>query len=327
MKRNMILAMTALALTAGLAVGCAAPQPSGELTPVRLLLTYQPDVQFAPFYVGIEQGIFAEHGLDVSIEHLAESDVTRLVASGEADFGIVSGEQVLLARAQDLPVVYVFQWYHDFPVAVASKSELGIETPADLAGHSVGVPLAEGASYIGLEALLASANLTDDDIDLQVTGFTQVETLLADRVDAVVVYATNEPIQLEAQGVAVNLISVSDYADLVSNGLIAGEQTIADDPELVRAMVAALAESVQYTIDNPDEAFEISAGYVEGLNDPAMEDAQREVLARSIDLWRAEPLGQSDLAAWREMMTLLVNMGLLPEEQTLETAFTNDFLP
>jgi NitT/TauT family transport system substrate-binding protein len=314
--------------TAEIAPGTAEPTPApAEAMPVHLLLTYIPNVQFAPFYVGIEKGFFASHGLDVSIDHKSESDVVKLVGTGEAEFGIVSGEQVLLARAQDVPIVYTLAWYQKYPVAVASKKDLGIAKPADLAGHSVGTPVKEGASYIGLEALLASAGLTDNDVDLQATGFTQVETLLADRVDAVVVYVANEPIQLEAQGVDVNVINVSDYARLVSNGLIASQKTIDGNPELVRSMAAALAESIQYTIDHPDEAFDLSKKHVEGLDDPTVASAQKEVLARSIELWKATKIGQIDPAAWQEMQTILIQSGLLGSEQDLQKAYTDAFIP
>ncbi|MBN1427723.1 MAG: ABC transporter substrate-binding protein [Anaerolineae bacterium] len=308
--------------------GTAEPTPSlAETMPVRLLLTYIPNVQFAPFYVGIEKEFFAGYGLYVNIEHKGESDVVKLVGTGEADFGIVSGEQVLLARAQDIPVVYTFAWYQKFPVAVASKKELGIASPADLAGRSIGTPAKEGASYIGLEALLASAGLTDADINLQTTGYTQVETLMTDRVEAVVVYIANEPIQLEAQGVEVNVLNVSDYAKLVSNGLITSQRAIDGNPGLIYNMAAALAQSIQYTIDHPDEAFEISKKYVEGLDDPAVEAAQKQVLARSIELWKADRIGLNDPAAWQAMQTVLIGSGLLNSEQDLQKAYTDQFLP
>jgi NitT/TauT family transport system substrate-binding protein len=326
--RSQFRVLMVLVLVVAVLAGCTGGQPaSTAAAPVKLLLTYIPNVQFAPFYVGIEKGFFADRGLDVTIEHKGESDVAKLVGTGEADFGIVSGEQVLLARAQDIPIVYTFAWYQKYPVAVASKKELGIVEPADLTGHSVGTPVKEGASYIGLEALLASAGLTDADIDLQATGFTQVETLLADRVDAVVVYVANEPIQLEAQGVDVNVLNVSDYAKLVSNGLIASQTTIDENSDLVRSMAAALAESIQYAIDHPDEAFDFSKKYVEGLDDPTIEAAQQEVLERSIELWKAERIGQNDAAAWQEMQSVLIGSGLLDGEQDLLKAYTDAFLP
>jgi NitT/TauT family transport system substrate-binding protein len=299
MRRSLLLKsilpvlLTALSVTACGGAGPAAMP--GQPVDVRLSLGYIPNVQFAPYYVGIDRGFFAAQGLNVIIEHRQETDGAKLVATGEIPFAVISGEQVLLGRQQGLPLVYVFEWFQHYPVGIASRQELGITTPADLAGHSVGTPVKEGASYIGLEALLASAGLTDADINLQTTGYAQVDTLASGTVDAVVVYVNNEPVQLEAQGIPVNLIRVSDYADLVSNGLVTSEQTLARNPALVRAMVVALAESLQYTIEHPDEAFEISKRFVEGLgDDPDAEAVQREILNRSIELWQADRVGLSD---------------------------------
>jgi NitT/TauT family transport system substrate-binding protein len=315
-------------------VGCApanAPSGSDDLTPVHLYLSYQPDIQFAPFYVAMDEGFFREHGLDVTISHEAESEAVRLVGIESPDEGIraavVGGEQVLLARAQDIPIVYVYAWYQKFPIAIASRQAQNIVTVNDLAGHSVGVSMLEGGSYIGLRALLAAGGLSESDIDLQVTGFTQVETLLTDRVDAIVVYSANEPVQLAAAGAEVNLINLSDYVDLVSNGLVISEQTAQDDPEIVRLLLAAFTEALQFTMDHPDEAFEMSKAHVEGLSDGDVQAAQREVLARSIDLWKAERPGETNVAAWLAMQDVLTSMGLLTEPPDVEQAFTNDFLP
>ncbi len=319
------------AVEAGVTLAPSEPTATVQLSQAVLYLAFRPDVQFAPFYVGIEMGFFASHGYDLTISHQAESEALRLVGtdtSGSLMKGaIVSGEQVLLARAQELPVIYVYEWYERFPVALASKAERGIAAPADLRGHTVGTPMLEGASYIGLQALLAAGGLTESDISLQVTGFTQVETLLADVVDAVVVYSANEPIQLEAAGAQVNVIQVSDYAQLVSNGLVINEALAQNNPDVVREFVAALSEAVQYTIDHPDEAFDISQGYVEGLGNPDIAPTQREVLARSIELWRAARLGESSLDGWQNMHSVLRSSGLLDRDVTVEQAFSNDFLP
>lgn len=326
MKKTLIV--TLIALTLILLSGCAGPATFPEgLTELTLYLAFRPDVQFTPFYVAIEEGFFAENGLAVTLEHASESEMVRLVGTGEAPFAIVSGEQVLLSRAQGVPVRYVFAWYQKFPVAIASKTALGIENPADLAGHSVGTPMLEGASYIGLEALLASAGLTDADISLEVTGFTQVETLISDRVDAVVIYASNEPVQLAAADVEVNLIAVSDYAELVSNGLITSEKVIAEQPELIRAMLKALTEAIAFTQADPDAAFVHAARHVEGLADPAIEATQKAVLSRSITLWEADRIGESRLEAWTAMGDLLLKIGLLANASDLSDAYTNEFLP
>ncbi len=319
-------------LTLGLAIGLMACSPpkvqeeAGGLTRVKLPLGYIPNVQFAPLYVAVEKGFFAEQGIEVEFDYSFETDALALVGADELQFAVVSGEQVLMARAQGLPVVYVAAWYQQYPVAVISKAEQGIHSPADLKGKRIGLPGLFGANYIGLDALLFSAGLTEADVTLDSIGFTQVESLAADRVQAVSAYAANEPVQLRAQGFEINELLVADYVQLASNGLVTNERTIANNPDLVRGMAAALVQALAYTIANPDEAYEISKKYVENLAE-ADEAVQKEVLARSIEFWKAGRIGYSDPQAWQNMNDLLMQMGLLKGALDVNAAFTNDFLP
>ena len=310
---------------AACAPGGALP-PSGELKMVSLPVGYIPNVQFAPLYVAIEKGFYREAGLDVTIDYNMEIDSVALVGADELQFAIVSGEQVPLGRAQGLPVVSVMTWYQQYPVGVVSLAEKNIQTPADLRGRKVGIPGLYGASYIGFMALLDAAGLQSGEVTLDSIGFTQVEALLDGLEDAVVVYIANEPIKLRAEGYQVNVIKVSDWLALVGNGLITNQATIASSPDLVRAMVKATLQGIQYTIDNPDEAYEICKKHVEALSS-ADEVVQRQVLAESIELWRTEQYGYSEVDAWQNMHDLLLQMGLLTQPLDVSQCFTNEFLP
>jgi len=297
-----------------------------ESTDVRLALPFRPDIQFSPVYVGLEQGFWHDEGANVTIEHLQETDAVALVGSGEIPFAIVSGEQVLLARAQGLPVVYVMAWFQDYPVAVAAPAASGINVPADLEGRKVGIPILAGASYIGYRAMLSAQGLPADIAELDSIGYNQVETLLEGHEDAVVIYANNEPLQLEARGMDVQVIRVAEYVHLISNGLITNEAMIRDNPELVRSMVKAMVLSVDHALQNPEYAFNVSKDYVVGL-ESADQHVQTQILAATMDYWRAEQIGYSQPEAWVNMQDILLEMGLLSETLQIEAAYSNAFLP
>jgi len=303
----------------------AVSETEASLVKIRLPLGYIPNIQFAPLYVAVEKGYYADAGIEIEFDYSFETDAVTLVGAGNLPFAVVSGEQVLLARAQDLPLKYVMAWYADYPVGVVAKIEQGIQKPQDLAGKTIGLPGLYGASYIGLRALLSAGGLEESDVQLVSIGFNQVEALAADQVQSASIYVPNEPIQLRALGYDVNVLPVAEYVQLASNGLITNEQTIANDPGLVQRMVQATLRGIADTIANPDEAYEISKKYVETLAQ-ADEAVQKEVLATSIQFWQADPLGYSNPEAWENMQQVLLDMGLLTEPVALEGAFTNDFI-
>ena len=307
-------------------VGCRRPAgPAPEPTHIRLPMGFVSNVQFAPWYVAVERGYFAAEGIELEFDYSWETDGVRLVGAGELPFAIASGDQVLLARAQGLPVITVVGWFQRFPVAVVALEESGIRGPSGLAGRKVGIPETFGASYIGWQALAAAVGLEDQDVQLEVIGYTQLANLTEGRVDAAVVYANNEPVQLDQMGYDFVLISVADYATLISNGLVTNETTVQKQPELVRAFARAFLRGLADTLDDPDEAFEICRKYVDGLDEN--ETVQRAVLEATIHYYQGEPLGWSDPAAWRKTAEVMLEAGLLSGSVEAEQAFTNDYLP
>ncbi len=313
---------------------CAASQSESASTPladpqqidhIRLPMGFIPNVQYAPFYVAVDKGYFRDNNIEIEFDYSFETDGVTLVGANDLQFALVSGEQVLLARAQDLPVVYVLGWWQDYPVGVVAKAEQGIQSPADLKGKRIGLPGLFGANYIGLRALLNEAGLEEDDVTLDSIGFNQVEALAADQEQAVVIYANNEPIQLAALGYDIDLIQVADFVQLASNGMITNEATIANNPDLVKRILQATLRGLADTLADPDQAFEISKKYVENL-DQADQAIQREVLDASIAFWKADQLGYTAPEAWENMHEILLDMGLLSQPLDLKQAYTNEFI-
>ena len=287
---------------------------------------YIPNIQYAPFYVAVDKGYFKKEGIELEFDYSFETDGVALVGAGELPFAVASGEQVLLARAQELPVVYAFAWYQQFPISVISTPEMNIKKPADLRGKTIGLPGLFGATYIGLDALLFSAGLKPADVTLEPIGFNQVEAFSTGKNNIVVGYTGNEPVQLQAQGLKLTELRVSDYVQLTANGIISSEKTITEEPDLVRALARALAHGIEDTIANPDEAYQISTKFVDNLADMD-KDVQMQILKTTIELWKAEKIGYSNPQAWENMNDLLVKMELIPSPVDLTKAFTNEFIP
>lgn len=324
MKTRLLLLIIPLLAAAACSPTAPSQTPTVELTHIRLPMGYIPNVQYAPFYVGVEKGFFADEGIEIEFDYSYETDGVALVGANDLQFSIVSGEQVPLARAEGIPIVYVLAWYEDYPVAIVAEKD--IQTPLDLKGKKVGLPGLFGANYIGLRALLGQVGIKESELTLDSVGFNQVEAFVGGQDEAIVGYIANEPVQLKAQGYDVNVFAIADYLTLVSNGLITNEATIQNHPELIRGMVRATLRSIQYTVENPAEAFEISKIFVEGLTE-ADQEVQMEILEVSISLYQTDPYGYSQPDAWENMQEVLLEMGLMKEEINLDQAYTNDFIP
>ncbi|MCS6836103.1 MAG: ABC transporter substrate-binding protein [Anaerolineae bacterium] len=283
----------------------------GAQDEARFLLTFIPNVQFSPMYVAVAEGHMARAGLpDVQIEYLNEPDVIDLVAVGQADFGIVSGEQAIQAHAQGRPILYVYEWFDRYPIGIVFDAVRDVKTVRDLVDLRIGLPGRFGASYSGLVALLRSEGLTEEQMDLQEIGFNAADVFCMGAVQASVVYSNNEPLQIARRAAdgncgavrAVRVLEVSDKLSLVSNGLIT-RQTLAEErPDYVRAVVAAWDAGLRAVINNPARAYLISADYVENLPLSAALRAALEAEAEAQDVFLADRPSREAIAESRQAL-------------------------
>lgn len=287
MKVLRLLTIAALLL---MAVAGAA-QEAAPAVDETLFLTFVPNVQFSPVYAAIERGYFADAGFNIQIEHGDEPVGVDLIAAGQRNFGMISGEQVIAARGQGRDVLMVYQWFHDFPVGIVYSPESGITSVADLAGRKIGIPGRFGASYSGLIALLAANGMTEADIQLEEIGFNAPEVFCLGRIEASVVYANNEPLQIANRIAAgdcgdrqsIELLPVSVEVALVSNGLVTSRELLESDPERIAAFVDAFDAGLRDAVRNPAYAYLSSAPYVETL--PLSDDLRQALEEAAAASW------------------------------------------
>jgi NitT/TauT family transport system substrate-binding protein len=224
-------------------------------------------------------------GLEVTIEHASGGELIRLVADGQAEFGVADATDVMIARTSGIPITYVSALYQFFPVALIGPEGTVPTDPADLAGARIGTPGRFGSSWHALLALLDAGGLTADDVTIrEYPQFNQVEGLLAGDVDFITGFRSNEPLRLQAAGMAVDQLTIDDIAPLPGPGLIASDELIAADPQLVAQYAANIAFAQQDIDMHPSKGLAAAIQAVPTIAED--EETAQAVLEATIPLWR-----------------------------------------
>lgn len=277
-----------------------------EPTKLTVGLGYIPSVQFAQFYRAERQGYYRDAGLDVTFQNEIDPNLVTLVGQGAVDIGIADGTSVIPAVGQGIPIRYVATIYAQFPNVVITPADSGIDTAAELAGHSLGIPGRYGSSWIMLQALLASAGLTPDDVDIRdYPDFGQGAGLRVGQVDAATGFRNNEPVQLELQGFPTNILAIDDITPLPGPGLIVGTEGLAANRDALWWFVAATMRAMEEITGDPALGLEDAVAIVPELGQN--HDTQRAVLEATIEMWHspyteANVLGAIDANAWTQSL-------------------------
>jgi len=287
-------------------------------TPVSVALDWYPNANHAGLYWAASEGLFAAADLDVTLRTPADpSAVLQTVAGGRDTFGISYQPDILLARSVGVPIVAVASIVPRPLLGVMSLASSGITSPADLKGATVGYP-GIPAQEAFLRTILREQNLSLDDIQLVNVEFNLLPSLISGQAKAVMgAYWTHETFVAEEEGYPVDLLKVDDwgvpaYDELV---LVASEQTVAENSDLVSAVCAAMTAGYQAAANDQAKALTILQAASDDF-DLVVETQGLALLAR---IWiNAGPaLGTLNADRWQTFATWMVGEGLIPEDADL----------
>lgn len=320
MVRRFLVVLTALALL----VGCsAAPAPRADVT---IGLTYVPNIQFAPYYVALSEGYFEEEGLEVTLRHHGhDEDLFGALSQGTEDVVVAGGAEMVQAHSQGIDAVTFQTLYSTYPVAVIVAEDSPIETLADLAGRTLGVPGRFGETWFGTLAFLDQAGLDEDTVTIEEIGFTQQAALAGGHVDAVIGFVNNDVPQFRATGLAVRAIP-NDPVPVVGVGIGAPSDLIESRAEDLAAIARATRRAVQDITADPQSAIEAARQYIPGTISDEDAAVMVEVIERTVPLYGTpdEQWGIPDLATWEQMNTFLTDTGIIPAPVPLAEVVTED---
>ncbi len=318
-----VAAPLAAAIASALLVGCGGggAEP-GAFNEATLVLDFQPNAVHAGIYRALGRDYYADRGVELTVrEPSASTDSAKLLATGRAEFAVLDIHDLALARERGVEVVGVAAIVGRPLAAVIAADREVVRTPADLEGRTVGVTGLPSDDAV-LDSVLETGGTDPSSVDRVTIGFEAISALSAGRLDAATAFWNAEGVALRRLGIPTREFRVDDYGappypELV---LATSQRTLADDPELVDAVVAATERATAETANEPQQALDDLLAAVPGL-DPAEQRAQLAALERSGAFASAGPFDRSALRRWAAWDRV---HGIVSEAVDLDAAFAGD---
>jgi putative hydroxymethylpyrimidine transport system substrate-binding protein len=305
-----------------LAVSGSAPRPGAAAAPepLTVMLDWFPNPDHVPIYAAIGEGYFTEGGLRVTFQVPANADdPLKLAAVGRVDAAVNYEPNVVLARAQELPVRSIGLLIGQPLTTIMFLRRSGIRSPRDLIGRRLGFSVTGYEDAI-VDQVMHTAGASLASVSMVNVGFDLVPALLSRKVDAVVgAYRNVERVQIEMQGQAVGMFEPEQYGvpsfyELV---LIANDGTVARRTPVLRRFVRAVGRGIAFTLAHPDEAFR---QYVR-LNPKLGDDFNRKSFEATLPYYaRAQ---QQDRGRWEAFDRWMADHKVIPQMVPVDRLYTN----
>lgn len=300
------------------------------LTPVTFRLEWIVDGEHVCFFAALSKGYFREEGLDVQILEGAGSGTTaNLIAGGSNDFGWADAGVVIKTINDGAAMQMVAVTFQRNPSVIVSLKSSNINRPQDLVGKSVGATAGEAPAQL-LTAYLNANGVKPADVKIvNIDPAAKVSALLAKRVDALVGYATSEPVIAESQ--SPGQINVQHYADhgvvALSNAIVTSREMISSHPATVGAFVKAVQRGFQFCEQDPDGAAALLADrFPQSIKPEQAKLAVREVIADlHTDRTVGKPIGYADPQDWTDTLQTLQRYSGLAQVKTVTDYYTDQF--
>jgi NitT/TauT family transport system substrate-binding protein len=310
-----------LTLALGLAA-CSQVTPEAVLTPITVQLSWFHQAEFAGFYAAEQLGYYAEEGLDVSfIEGGPELDFIAPVADGTAQFGVAQPADLILARADGLPVRSIATIYRRNPVVFISHADLGITQPQDFVGKKIRSAITLDQT---LRAMMTRLEIPPDQYEIvHLPG--DVSLFAAREVPIWAGFINVFVVEVQRVGYDINIIYPDDYGiHFYGDVLITTDQLIATDPELVRRFTRATLKGWTYAVENPAAIGAIVKKYKADAN----EDVENAKMTASLLLINTGEnfIGWIKPEVWEHMANILGEQGTLTKPLDITQVYTLQFL-
>jgi NitT/TauT family transport system substrate-binding protein len=311
------------------ALALAVPMTAAAQDKVSLRLNWYLGGLHVPFYYGKERGFFAAEGIDLTInEGRGSANTVQVVAAGSDTFGMADSSSVIVTAAKGAEVKSVMSLLNSTGFSVVSLVENGIKTPKDLEGKRVAVSPGDPLGSL-LQAVCKANNVDCGKISMvQVDPAAKVVTVLEKKADALLGGADDQYFLIKQRGGNPAAMRYADWgANIVGMTIVAKNETLQKNPDLVRRFLRASVKSWEEAKKNPGAAVDAALKAKPDLNRQSTLD-QMLVDFDLLDSKNSKGrIGWGAQADWDQTLAILKNYRDLQTSQPWTAFHTNDFLP
>ena len=313
-----------LLLAVGL-VGCQGQRSSTTTGPmkVQVQLNWFPESEFGGLYEAELNGWFEQAGLQVELLKGGPSvPAAQMVASGQVEFAVVSGPQLLTLRSQGAQVTAIFATFQRNPRGIVVHHDSPYQSLESLWKSSATVMGENGLAF------MKWLNREYGGQDLSFVPYTgSLAPFIGKKVDAMQCFATAEAVQLELQGVPSTLLLVADTSYNPYVAVIAvNDDFLEKHPQQVRDFTNALRRGWDSYLKSPGKTNQ----YLHHLNPDMTIEALSKSSSRLPEFvesgeTKQHSLGWMTAQRWEELQQQLVDLGQIDSRAAskIGTCFLN----
>jgi NitT/TauT family transport system substrate-binding protein len=319
-----------IALLAGLLLGAGgAVVQAADLASVDFLQAYVPSSEYVYFVVADKKGYYKEAGIRFT-QHAGSgsANTIKVVGSGQYPFGLADAGIILPGKERGVPIQAVMGFYNTSPTSVISLKEAKITSLKDLVGKTLASEPAGAPTPMWRAAMVAAKVPLDQVRWTAIDASAKVPGLLLGKFDAIL--GQLQPISIEAQGKAVNIVPLGDVINVIADSIIVNTEWLKKpgNERVVRGFIAASLKGIEYTKDHVAEAVALTRDEYPTLT----EDVLTKQLAMERPwIWTPDAMksgvGHMEEQQWRNLQTILLDAKILQGPVDVKTVYTNAYLP
>jgi len=279
--------------------------------------------QFVPLQVGIEAGIFKQHGIDVQVVDFGGGPrVQQALTADSIDIAIGSGPELALEVKGAPEIAVAAMADAPYSVLLAVLKDSAVKTAEDLKGKTVSVSSKGSLTYWLAQELSRQLGWGTGGFTIAPLGSTaaQMAALKTHQIDGMIVEA-NAGYRLEEDGAGRVLVQFGDRIKTFHIYILYARRAFAEaNPDAVRAFLAGWFDTITYMLAHRDQTIDIVHRTAE---------VSQTIAARDYDelMGMFNRTGKFDPKALAVLARSFVEMGTLPSEPDMQSLVTEKYLP